>query len=343
MKWKGAESVIIILICLWVGGGFLGYGSYTLYKEINLQSAGIETTATVLRKYEKESEETKSKDTIFYRHISANYHIVYEFKTNSGEVVQNDKLVRKSTYDKAENTISVIYDADDIKNNEITSDSFHWLMPIALIIFGIAGLMFPVLWHMEPAPAVVRKDLIPGGPQNISLALLKESKPSYIFLYLAWNIILGLIIAFTWDIMPLLGWIILSPLILIGIFMFLGVFTTLASLLNPVFRISVSENPEMGKTVQLFWNSTGRPKSLHRLVIMLVATARDDIKYEYPVFDSTARETFAEGKSTLTLPSTILRDTNDPQSALNAVYITWKIRLRGYRHLWIDVDQEYRL
>lgn len=178
-----------------------------------------------------------------------------------------------------------------------------------------------------------------------------------LFFSVLWN---GIVSVFVWQMyqayqrggFAAVGWfqtLFLTPFVLVGLVLVLGVFYTFLTLFNPRPTLIVSsQSVPLGDELQLRWTVSGRVSSIKRLRILLkgiekatyrrgTSTYTDEATFaEIPLVETYEEFEITEGSATATIPA----DSMHSFAASNNK-IEWSLIVQGDIQLWPDMSATF--
>ncbi|MFQ5528628.1 MAG: DUF3592 domain-containing protein, partial [Thermoanaerobaculia bacterium] len=261
-----------------------------------------------------------------------------------------------------------------------TGDYLFGLVPLLFTLIGLGGLAFAVKalrsakkdaslssWPAATSPGVAPAfswesrgptDAASAGPLALEPTMGPVGKLGCTILAaLFWN---GFISIFVWQIVQ--SWragnpewfviIILTPFVLVGLLLLIGIPFSILALANPRPRVQLTPGAlRAGESAQLEWAFRGAASRIRRLEISLAATetkTRQDassVSIEGRPLDTPGITILERGRElpleyggvSFTLPS------DTPPSSQGDVSIRWKLKLHGDIAYWPDVNEEFEV
>jgi hypothetical protein len=247
-------------------------------------------------------------------------------------------------------------------NQELESDTWAGLIPLAFVLVGVVGVFFTVRSILrktdeEKLEVSRRERAAPSPSGRVTLEPTSSPVGKLVVIILVagfWN---GIVSVFVWQAVQ--GWmkgqgewfltIFMIPFVLVGLVLIGGIVYQFLALFNPRPKLIVSSNAvPLGGAVELDWELSGRTDRIAALTIKL--EGREEATYRRGTDTHTDTEVFREvviaeerdpfnmagGRAEFTVPA----DTMHSFEADNNK-VVWALKVQGEIASWPDVDDEF--
>lgn len=203
------------------------------------------------------------------------------------------------------------------------------------------------------------KDPVPRAAQSTGGSVMLKPKYTPVAKFagiligaLVWNGMVSVfvyLIFFSDDRGPWFAKVFISPFVLIGLLLIVGVGQSFLALFNPRIRlVAPTMTVPLGGEFHFTWSISGRSGMLQKLRVILegreeatykrgTSTSTDTKVFaEITVFETTEREFLSQGGARVVVPPGLMHTFEAGNNK-----VLWRLRVRGEIPRWPDVDDEY--